>query len=70
MARRNGRPDIAHRFEADGCWPWNFTVRERFGTWNAAIAAAGFEPRRPGGREYGAGNIAPLAVPLALEEPA
>jgi hypothetical protein len=32
------------RFE-DGEWPWTGSVHKRFGSWNAAIRAAGFEPR-------------------------
>jgi hypothetical protein len=44
----------AARFEAgDGRWPWFTIVIARFGTWNAAIEAAGFEPRVSGG---GGGN--------------
>lgn len=36
----------ARRFhEASGHWPWFVTVIERFGSWNAAIEAAGLEPR-------------------------
>lgn len=35
---------ISERFSA-GEWPWAITVRTRFGSWNAGIAAAGFEPR-------------------------
>lgn len=35
----------AQRFEADDRWPWFMTVVKRFGSWNAAVAAAGFEPR-------------------------
>lgn len=38
----------ARRWEdADGYWPWFTTVVNRFGTWNAGIEAAGFEPRVP-----------------------
>ena len=36
----------AHRFESESPrWPWFTLVVNRFGTWNAAIKAAGFEPR-------------------------
>jgi hypothetical protein len=58
MARQHGRPDIAERFYADGCWPSMNTVRQRFGSWNAGIAAAGFAPKPPGRRysERGAGG--------------
>jgi len=53
---RLGDDGRARRFEAaDGRWP-NFTVPVlEFGSWNAAIAAAGFEPRARGG---GGGNNA------------
>lgn len=42
----------ARRFEeAGGRWPWFTKVVREFGSWNAAIAAAGFNPRqRFGGR--------------------
>lgn len=44
----------ARRFEdAGGYWPNFTTVVERFGTWNTAITAAGFEARQPNG---GGGN--------------
>lgn len=44
----------ARRFEdAGGHWPWFSIVVRRFGSWNAAIAAAGFTGRAPHG---GAGN--------------
>lgn len=33
----------------EGLIPWFTTVVERFGSWNAGIAAAGFQPRRAGG---------------------
>ena len=43
--------DRARRFErgrAEGAWPSFSTVVRRFGSWNAALRAAGFEPRPPG----------------------
>lgn len=43
----------ARRFESDGCWPWHNTVVVAFGSWNAAIAVAGFTPRA---RHGGDGN--------------
>lgn len=44
----------ARRFEdAGGRWPWFTLVVRRFGSWNAGIRAAGFEPRVSGG---GGGN--------------
>jgi hypothetical protein len=36
------------RISNDDAWPREQTVRNRFGSWAAAIAAAGFEPRPPG----------------------
>ncbi len=48
FARARGLHEKADKFEADDCWPWVNTVRRYFGSWNAAIAAAGFEPWPPG----------------------
>jgi hypothetical protein len=42
------RDDIAERFYEDGCWPSTVIVQTRFGSWNAAIAAAGFSPLKTG----------------------
>jgi hypothetical protein len=42
----------ARRFEV-GDWPCTSSVYEVFGSWGAAMIAAGFEPRAPHG---GAGN--------------
>lgn len=50
QARSQGRDDIADRFYADNCWPWQYTVNRVFGTWSAAIRAAGYTPRRVGER--------------------
>lgn len=45
----HGQPPTATQWIAGGeWWPTRTTVRGRWGTWNAAIAAAGFEPLRPG----------------------
>ena len=41
------------RLHADGRIPWHTTVVLAFGSWNAAIEAAGFVPRQPNG---GGGN--------------
>lgn len=55
-ARALGDEARARRFEdAAGRWPWFTHAVLRFGSWNAAIAAAGFEPRRADG---GGGNVA------------
>lgn len=55
LARAQGRPDRAERFKADGIYPYARTVTERFGSWNAAIEAAGFTPTRRGHRQREAG---------------
>lgn len=52
IARHHGSPSAADkqaRYEADD-WPCTNEVRRRFGTWNAAIEAAGFEPMTSGQR--------------------
>ncbi len=43
-ARRRGQLERARRFEA-GDWPSTRVVRRAFGTFNAAVLAAGYEPR-------------------------
>lgn len=43
----------AKDFWADACWPQSQTVQAAFGSWNAAIAAAGFTPRGVGKRGPG-----------------
>lgn len=54
-ARIIGDEARARRFElADGHWPWFTLVVRRFGSWNAALTEAGFEPRVPHG---GNGNM-------------
>lgn len=51
-ARRNGYQDSIRIFrEADGHWPSTKIVTRAFGSWSAALAAAGLEPRRPGPRD-------------------
>lgn len=52
FAREHGRPPKAREWqEKSGDHPWPPTVMKRFGSWNNAIAAAGFTPRpRRGGR--------------------
>ena len=54
-ARQTGDEQRAQRFEAGrpGRWPWFTQVVQRFGSWNAGIAMAGFEPRPDNG---GGGN--------------
>lgn len=48
MARQKGWPERARRYEEYG-WPSTSTIQERFGSWNAAMLAAGFrvyDPKR------------------------
>ncbi len=47
LAIQLGQPEAARRSRGGG-WPYTTTAVEAFGSWNAAIAAAGFEPRRVG----------------------
>lgn len=53
QAIAQGRPEKADKFYEDDAWPLTGTVQRVFGSWNDAIRAAGFDPRRPGhyGRE-------------------
>lgn len=48
MARKHYRDDISDRFYEDACWPNQTTVNVVFGSWNAAMTAAGFTPLRQG----------------------
>lgn len=45
QARRFGHPEWAREMEQFGA-PTVYSVQDLFGSWNAAIAAAGFSPRR------------------------
>lgn len=48
-AQQNGRPPAASDWRLVGSYhPSTKTVLRRFGSWNAMIAAAGFEPRNEG----------------------
>jgi uncharacterized protein (DUF433 family) len=47
---RKTSADAADRFYADGCWPHVQTVIRRFGSWTAAIEAAGLPPNKVGRR--------------------
>lgn len=49
LARWRKQPDVAEKFAADGCWPSVQTVMQRFGSWTAAVDAAGL-PRNRAGR--------------------
>lgn len=48
LARALGNPARGERFYEDGDYPNTSTVIQAFGSWSAAIAAAGFEPLKPG----------------------
>lgn len=48
VARQRGQHLRAQRWE-NGNFPWFTQVYRLFGSWNAAIAEAGFTPRKPGG---------------------
>jgi hypothetical protein len=50
-AANKGMYDRVQRFYDDGCWPYYNSVQRCFGSWNAAIKAAGFIPRSPGQRD-------------------
>lgn len=45
-AKAKGRPELVVTFLADD-WPHSSTVQRIWGSWNKAIAAAGFEPMGP-----------------------
>lgn len=66
LARGKGRPDVAHVFDVDGDYPPTSAVQREFGSWNAGIAAAGFEPRRIGVR----GPCRPPVTPATRTEAA
>lgn len=59
MARNDYRDDIAERFYEDGCWPATTGVQKVFGSWNAAIRAAGFRPLKAGHKYADADPFAP-----------
>lgn len=50
-ATAKGHPEKAEKFYAEDAWPWLAEVQRRFGSWNNAITAAGYEPRRAGERD-------------------
>lgn len=68
LARQGNRDDLAERFYEDGCWPHTNSVLVLFGSWNAAIAAAGFTPRRPGQRGPGVWSAESIIAAL-LRQP-
>jgi hypothetical protein len=58
-ARRHLRPPTAGQWDRAGeDHPSRQTVQRVFGSWNAAIQAAGYVPRRPG-RPFGRRLLAP-----------
>jgi hypothetical protein len=63
-AKRLGRQDKVARFE-EGLWPHLNTVMSRFGSWNDAIRAAGFEPTPVS--SYGRPGDDPEVVERAVE---
>ena len=50
--RRWGRGTLAERKRRHLGYPYVSSVLKAFGTWNAAIAAAGFEPLKIGGKRH------------------
>lgn len=48
LAYSQGNYMRARAFEHDTRWPYDSTVRGRFGSWNEAIRQAGLQPRQPG----------------------
>jgi hypothetical protein len=65
-ARRQGQEWRAERY-LSGDWPSSNTVVRRFGTFGAAVAAAGLEPR-PRGRHTAAREALPSQTRLELAE--
>lgn len=53
QSRARGRADLADRFTRDGDYPATNVVQYHFDSWNAAIEAAGYEPRPVGHRGPG-----------------
>lgn len=49
LAQRRGRPELAERFKADGCWPHANTVQRLFGSWTKALEEAGLPEHVKGG---------------------
>jgi Homing endonuclease associated repeat len=66
MARKNGRHDKADWFYLFGDWPHYGSVTARFGSFNAAIEAAGFTPRPDGIKRADVGEPRPEPNVLAM----
>lgn len=61
MARRNGRTDLVDRYEQTGReWPSTTLAQDNFGSWNAALAAAGVETLGSGERRDQAAHAAKI----------
>lgn len=61
LARARGRADVIARYEQTGRpWPPSATVIKRFGSWNAAMLAAGAQPVQAGHRRDPAAHRAAL----------
>lgn len=60
VAEHGGPPRVIDWQSATPDYPQQKTVKEMFGSWNAMISAAGFEPRPRGGR-IGSGVNGPVA---------
>ena len=53
--RLHGQPPSArewHDMRSDDHWPYSSSVQHHFGSWNAAIAAAGFTPLPVGHKQH------------------
>jgi hypothetical protein len=59
-------PPTMQEFDADGAAPSAVTARNRFGSWNEAVEAAGFEPR-PGSKRYTRGELLDWLVAYRVE---
>jgi Homing endonuclease associated repeat len=64
QARKLGHSDRVNRFYADGCYPYATQVQNVFGSWNAAIKAAGLIPTEIG--RYDRHRAQPPAVTTNL----
>lgn len=58
VAERRGNHEARLARFYDGWWPHVNTVRHHFGSWNAAIKAAGFEPLSVGHKSWERGRDA------------
>src|SRR5262245_31529878 len=57
-AEENGKPPWSNDWKkTGGDWPNNSTVATRFGSWNKAIKAAGFEPSTNNERKFSRAKV-------------